>query len=92
MIDESIIRLTIGEAAKLFGLSTKTIRLAIKNNEIRYIVVRSRYKINFKSLLEWSQKSNRRKKRLEKIGFGQFVDKWKINNPKYSPSEKLIKQ
>lgn len=91
MIDESIIRLTVGEAAKLFGLSTKTIRQAIKNNEIRYVVVRGRYKINFKSLLEWSQKSTRRQKRLEKIGFGQFVDQWKINNPKYSPSDKLIK-
>jgi len=91
MLDESIIRLTVTEAAKLFGLSTKTIRLAIKNNEIRYIVVRGRYKINFKSLLLWSQKSIRRHKRLNKYGFGQFVDKWKMNNKKYSPSTELIK-
>lgn len=91
MLDQSIIRLTVTEAAKLFGLSTKTIRQAIKNNEIRYIVVRNRYKINFKSLLEWSQKSVRRSNRLTKYGFGQYVDNWKINNKKYSPNPDLIK-
>lgn len=91
MTEQSIIRLTISEAAKLFGLSTKTIRQAIKNREIKYIVVRGRYKVHFQSLLEWSQKSTRRKNHLLKKGVGQFVDKWKISNRKYSPSEKLIK-
>lgn len=91
MIDQSIIRLSVTEAAKLFGLSTKTLRLAIKNNEIRYVVVRGRYKINFKSLLDWSQNSKRRYNRLNKYGLGQFVSQWNINNKKYSPSDKLVK-
>ena len=91
MIEQSLIRLTVSEAAKLFGLSTKTIRQALKNKELNYIVVRSRYKISFKSLLNWSQKSTRRKNNLNRLGVGQFVDHWKINNPKYSPNEKLIK-
>ena len=36
--------------------SESTIRRAIKANEIRYIVVRNRYKIAFSSMLKWSQK------------------------------------
>jgi len=87
-----IIRLSISEAGKLFGLSTKTIRQAIKNREIKYIVVRGRYKVHFQSLLEWSQKSTRRKNSLVNHGLGQFVDKWKIKNTKYSPSEKLAEK
>jgi excisionase family DNA binding protein len=90
MIDQSIIRLSVTEAGRLFGVSPKTIRQAIKANEIKYVVVRGRYKLNFKSVLEWSQASTRRANRLSKYGFGQFVDQWKIRNKKYSPSEKLI--
>ncbi|MCK9641782.1 MAG: helix-turn-helix domain-containing protein [Prolixibacteraceae bacterium] len=87
---ENIIRLSVSEAAKLFGVSSKTIRLAIKEEELKYIVVKGRYKISFASLVEWSQKSTRRYKQLQKQGLGQFVDKWKIRNKKYSPSQKLI--
>ena len=86
---ETIVRVSISEAAKLFGVSSKTIRLAIKNEELKYIVVSGRYKINFLSVLEWSQKSTRRKNQFSKDGIGQYVDKWKITNKKYSPSIKL---
>lgn len=86
---ENIVRVSISEAAKLFGVSSKTIRLAIKNEELKYIVVSGRYKINFLSLLEWSQRSTRRKNLLGQQGIGQYIDKWKITNKKYSPSIKL---
>ena len=86
---ENIIRVSISEAAKLFGVSGKTIRLAIKNEELKYIVVGGRYKINFLSLIEWSQKSTRRRNKLSQEGIGQYIDKWKINNKKYSPNIKL---
>jgi excisionase family DNA binding protein len=87
---ENIIRLSVSEAAKLFGVSSKTIRQAIKNEELKYIVVKGRYKISFTSLVEWSQKSTRRYNQLQKQGLGQFVDQWKIRNKKYSPSSELI--
>lgn len=79
------IRVSISEAARLFGVSTKTIRQAIKNDEIIYIIVNGRYKLNFRSLITWSQASTRRRNLLSKLGFGQYVDKWKISNLKYSP-------
>lgn len=85
MTNENIIRVSVSEAAKLFGVSDKTIRQAIKNQEIKYIVVSGRYKINFVSLVEWSQKSTRRKNLLKQQGLGQYVDQWKIRNTKYSP-------
>lgn len=86
---ENIIRVSVSEAAKLFGVSTKTIRQAIKDEELRYIVVAGRYKINFVSLIEWSQKSTRRANQLNDSGLGQYVDKWKIHNKKFSPNIKL---
>ena len=79
------IRISISEAARLFGVSTKTIRQAIYNDEIRYITVRGRYKLNFKSVLAWSQHSTRRRNQLTKDGIGQFVTSWNITNTKYSP-------
>ncbi len=87
---ENIIRLSVSEAAKLFGVSSKTIRQAIKNQELKYIVVKGRYKINFNSLVEWSQQSTRRSNLLKNQGLGQYVDQWKIRNRKYSPNPELI--
>ena len=86
----NIIRVSVSEAARLFGVSEKTIRKAIASQEVVYIVVRGRYKINFASLVKWSQKSTRRKNQLKKTGIGQFVKNWNITNKKYSPSEKLL--
>ncbi len=82
---EEPIRISISECSRLFGLSTKTIRQAIKAGDITYIVVRGRYKINFASALAWSQTSTKRKNKLQKNGIGKFVDQWKITNRKYSP-------
>jgi len=86
---DSNIRLSVSEAAKLFGVSQKAIRQAIKNQQVKYIVVNGRYKINFASLVDWSQASTRRRNRLQQHGLGQYVDQWKIQNIKYSPSPKL---
>ena len=53
--EKEIIRVSISEAARLFGVNAQTIRRAIKNQEITYVVVAGRYKINFVSLVKWSQ-------------------------------------
>jgi excisionase family DNA binding protein len=79
------VRLSVSEASRLFGISTKTIRQAIKLGAVTYVVVRGRYKLNFESVLGWSQDSARRQHALERAGLGQYVDKWKIRNRKYSP-------
>lgn len=89
---KEIIRVSISEAARLFGVNAQTIRRAIKNQEITYVVVASRYKINFESLVKWSQMKTTVKNKTDKQGIGQYVSKWKINNTLYSPSTKSLKK
>lgn len=88
--NKEMIRLSISEAAKLFGVNSQTIRRAIKAQEITYVVVSGRYKLNFESLIKWSQQKVTVKNKTEKFGIGQYVDKWKIKNTLYSPSTKSI--
>lgn len=82
---KEIVRVSISEAARLFGVSGQTIRRAIKAGEITYIVVAGRYKINFESLVKWSQRKTTVRNKLNEQGIGQYVDKWKIRNTLYSP-------
>jgi excisionase family DNA binding protein len=86
----NIIRISISEAGRLFGISTKTIRRAIALGEITYVVVRGRYKLNFESLVRWSQERATVRNKLAREGIGQFVDKWKIRNRLYSPNPKIL--
>ncbi len=87
---KEIIRVSISEAARLFGVNPQTIRRAIKAQELTYAVVAGRYKINFESLIKWSQFKTTVKKRTDERGIGQYVDKWKIKNTLYSPSAKSV--
>lgn len=85
-----LIRLSISEAAKIFGVSTKTVRRAIASEEVTYVVVQGRYKINFESLLRWSQETSTVRNKRDNRGIGQFVDQWKIKNKLYSPNPKSL--
>lgn len=87
---KEVIRLSISEAGRLFGVNPQTIRRALANKEITYIVVAGRYKLNFESLVKWSQNKTVIKRKTEQFGIGQYVDKWKIKNTLYSPSPKII--
>src|SRR3990167_10839072 len=93
MAEESkeMIRVSISEAARLFGVSQQTIRRAVAGQEVTYIVVAGRYKINFESLVKWSQAKTTVRNKSNENGIGQYVDKWKIRNTLYSPSRKSIK-
>lgn len=84
------IRVSVSEAARLFGVDQHTVRRAIKKQELRYIVVQGRYKLNFESLVEWSQNRITVKNKMEQKGIGQFVDKWKIKTKKFSPDAKIV--
>ena len=86
----NVIRLSVSEAARIFGVDQKTIRRAIKNQDLRYIVVNGRYKITFESLLLWSQGKITTKNKLTKKGIGQYVDNWKINNKLFSPNPEIF--
>ncbi|MEK7623599.1 MAG: helix-turn-helix domain-containing protein [Patescibacteria group bacterium] len=90
--EKEIIRVSISEAARLFGVNAQTIRRAIKNQEITYVVVAGRYKINFVSLVKWSQTKTTIKNKSQKFGIGQYVDKWRIKNTLFSPSVRTIKK
>lgn len=87
-----LLRVTISQAANLFGISPKTIRRAITNQEVLYIVVRGVYKINFESLLAWSQHRTKIRNKRDQSGIGQYVDRWKIKNRLYSPNPKTAEQ
>lgn len=89
---DPIIRLSVSEAAKMFGVSPRTIRRAITDKEVSYVVVQGRYKLNFESLLKWSQSSSTVRNKRDKKGIGQFVEQWKIRNTLYSPNPDLLKE
>ena len=84
-IQSSSVRLSINEASRLFGISEKTVRRAIKDGDIRYSVIRGRYKLQFDSVLNWSQQSGTLSRRRDESGIGQWVGQWKIHNTLYSP-------
>lgn len=88
---KEVIRVSVSEAGRLFGVNSQTIRRAIQAQEITYIVVAGRYKINFESLVKWSQKKTTVRNKSNNKGIGQYVDKWKIKNTLYSPSQKMVK-
>lgn len=89
---DSIIRVSISEAARLFGVSGQTVRRAISDKDLIYVIVRNRYKINFESLVRWSQKRTTVKNKLDRQGIGQFVGQWKIRNTLYSPNPKVFEK
>jgi len=86
------LRLSVAEASKFFGVETITIRRAITTGRLHYVVVRGRYKIDFESLLKWSQSKLKIANKLEQKGIGQFVDKWKIKNKLFSPNPERLKK
>jgi excisionase family DNA binding protein len=86
----TIIRISVSEASRLFGVSTKTIRRALTLGEVTYVIVRGRYKLNFESLVRWSQERPTVRNKTASQGIGQFVSQWKIRNRLYSPNPKTI--
>lgn len=79
------VRVSVSEAARLFGVNPRTVRRAIASGDVRYIVARGRYYILFESLLRWSQRQTTIRNKRDSHGIGQWVEQWKIRNPKFSP-------
>ena len=76
--EQTGIRVSVSEAARLFGISQQTVRRALKNNDVSFIVIGNRYKIDFASLIAWSQSKITVKNKMNGNGIGQFVAKWRI--------------
>ena len=89
---KELIRLSVSEAARLFGVNALTIRRAIAAQEVTYAIVAGRYKINFESLVKWSQMHTTIRNKMANRGIGQYVEKWKIKNPMFSPNPKSVKK
>ena len=87
-----VIRLSVSEAAKMFGISQRTVRRAIQSGEVTYVVVQGRYKINFESLLRWSQRTTTVKNKRDNQGIGQYVDKWRLSGKLYSPNPQAVNE
>ncbi len=86
----NIVRVSVSEAARLFGVNARTIRRAIADGQLTYVVVRGRYKINFESLVRWSQERPKVRNKTEAFGIGQFVERWKIRNRLFSPNPAVV--
>lgn len=74
---ENPIWLSISEAAKLCGTSTKTIRRAIKNININFKIVSERYYIELSSIEGFMQSNLKLKNKFYKYGLGQYIENWK---------------
>jgi excisionase family DNA binding protein len=68
--------LSVSEAAKLGGVQTKTIRRAIKSNNLRYKIFGNRYLINLESLIAFSYTKRKLMNKLNEHGLGQYIEKW----------------
>ncbi len=65
---------SVSSSAKLGGVDPKTIRRAIKNNpDLKYKIVKDRYKIELGSLLSFLNKKTKLKNKLNKNGLGQYL-------------------
>jgi len=74
----SNIKLSPSQAGKLFGVSERSIRRAIKNKQLPVTVHNSRYQIDFYDLLLWSEQLPNRQYKRDNLGIGQFIEKWII--------------
>lgn len=90
--DNSPVRVSISVAARLFGVNSRTIRRAIREQKLRYVVVQNRYKILFSSLVTWSQATTAARQKRDQMGIGQWVEQWRIRNTLYSPRSPQIKK
>lgn len=72
--------LSLSESARLFGVSQRTLRRAIGQNQLRHTVINGRYKLNFADLISWSESSSRYEKKRDEHGIGRYVREWKSSD------------
>ena len=74
---ETPIWLSISEASKIGGVTTKTIRRAISAKTLSYKIINDRYLVDCKTLLVFLFSNKKLKNKLNQKGLGQYVEGWK---------------
>lgn len=69
--------LSVSEAAKVGGVTTKTIRRGIKDG-LKYKVKSNRYLISFPVLVKYLNRNLKLKNKLRTEGIGQYVKEWRL--------------
>jgi len=70
--------LSVSEAASLAGVGDKTIRRAVKeSNLLVYKIVKDRYRIELKSLINYMNLNTKLNNKFLNFGLVQYVDRWK---------------
>jgi len=72
----SPIWLSVSEAAKLGGVSTKTIRRSLQGKQVRYKIIKNRYLIDLASLIIFLHSKKKLLNKLSQFGLGQYIEKW----------------
>lgn len=70
--------LSPSQTAKLLGVSERSIRRAIKDNDLKAEVVNARYQIDFGDALIWSEGLPNRTRKRDTEGIGQYVKEWEF--------------
>lgn len=68
--------MSVSEAAKVGGVQTKTIRRAIKSNQISFKVIGNRYLVNLDSLIHFLYTKTKLTNKLKEFGIGQYIKEW----------------
>ncbi|MFH1744595.1 MAG: hypothetical protein ABH881_00280 [bacterium] len=71
------ILLSVSEASKIGGVTTKTIRRAIQSKQLKYKIVNNRYFLDLTSVILHLHTAAKLKNKLIQFGLGQYVKKWK---------------
>ncbi|OGF27744.1 hypothetical protein A2331_06580 [Candidatus Falkowbacteria bacterium RIFOXYB2_FULL_34_18] len=69
--------ISVSEAAKFGGVTTKTIRRAIQTEKIAYKIIKNRYLIDFRSTILYLHTKTKLKNKLNEFGIGQYIKKWR---------------
>ena len=67
---------SVSEAAKLGGVSARTVRRSLEAKQVRYKIVNNRYLIDFASLIIFLHSKKKLFNKLSHFGLGQYIKKW----------------
>jgi hypothetical protein len=68
---------SVSEAAKFGGVTTKTIRRALQDQKIKFKIVQNRYHLDLRSTIKFLYTSKKLENKLKTQGIGQYIVKWK---------------
>lgn len=69
--------LSVSEAAKMGGVTTKTIRRALQDQKIKFKIIQNRYQLDLRSTILFLYSNKKLENKLKTLGIGQYIVKWK---------------